>query len=364
MFPSMNTGRRPGARPLLGVMAIAAATFATTLAQAGEPSSGPAAPPATSASASASAAVEPAPASTTAPAAAAIPDPLLRPHRAHKEGTPPTAFNPKANAVRWDPSWPKFRTPEYVVTGVLGVAVFAGFAIPTSPNNWRDMNDFDAGARDAIRLKAAGDRSTANDASDLILALMVNQLVVDATLVAWWGHDRPSVAYQMVLMDMEALAISGGVQAIVSGITSRQRPYRDKCLTAEAALDAECTSNKQYRSFFSGHTAGAFTVAGLMCMHHAYLPLYGGGLREKLTCAASFAAAASVGLLRIASDNHFMSDVLVGAGVGTLVGLGVPWLLHYRGGAQVDTTGRTRGETQVSFRLTPMPTGIGASGEF
>ncbi len=287
-----------------------------------------------------------------------------RTRRAHAQETPPSAFNPRANLVRWDPTWPRFRTAEYVVTGIMGISVFAGSAIPPAENNWRPIGTFDAGVRDALRLRSESARKTAADVSDLVLTLMVNQLVVDAMLVAWWGHDRPSVASQLVLMDMEAIAVTGGIQSIVSGLSSRWRPYRDTCVGPLDAQTRDCRDNKQYRSFFSGHTSGAFTVAGLMCMHHAYLPLYGGGAREKLVCVASFAAAATVGMLRMAADQHFLSDVLVGATIGTLGGLGVPWLLHYSGGAKPLVAGRTAWGSDFSLNVAPTPTGLVASGEF
>ena len=338
--------------------AAATLTMLATLCTAGsaraeEPAAGASAPPA-------------APALTTAPTTpppTTTPPPMRRP-RAHLPGIPPSAFNPKANSVVWDESWPKFRTAELVTTGVAGLAVFAALAIPPQEDNWRDVSDFDSSARDVFRGKTRADRHTANDASDIMLALMVNQLVVDATLVAWWGHDRPSVGYQMVLMDLEALALSGGIQAIVSGVASRWRPYRDACEGPEETQSRDCRTNKQFRSFFSGHTSGAFTVAGLMCMHHAYLPLYGGGLREKLTCAASFAAAATVGMLRMGADMHFLSDVLVGAAVGTASGLGIPYFLHYRGGAAPASTGLGKSSGGVALRVVPTPMGLMASGEF
>lgn len=359
---------RPGPRTFAGATALLAALLAPPSARAQEP----AAPAAASTAEPAASAAAPA-ADTAASAAATTgvkPEPSAAPEKRAHRGTsdlaPPSAFNPFHNPVRWDPSWPKFGIGEYITTGVMGAAVFAAKAIPPTPDNWRATNGFDSAARDAIRLRSAGERNTADDASDLILALMVNQLVIDATLVAWWGHDRPSVAWQMVLIDLEALALTGGLQALVSAAVSRWRPFRDKCVNAgpEETQDADCATNKEFTSFWSGHTSGAFTVAGLMCMHHAHLPLYGGGAREKAVCAASFAAAATVGMLRIASDNHYLSDVLVGAGIGTMVGLGVPWLFHYRGGADVDAAGRERRGNQVSFRLSPMPMGIGASGEF
>jgi membrane-associated phospholipid phosphatase len=98
-----------------------------------------------------------------------------------------------------------------------------------------------------------------------------------------------------------------------------------------------------------------------VCSHHAHLPLYGGGAPDVLACAASFAAAATVGTLRVVSDQHFTTDVLTGAAVGTLTGLGLPWLLHYRGGATPDVSARPAGAT-VGF--VPAPLGGAIVGVF
>lgn len=373
--------RMPGRA--LGFFAGALAAILTAsipgAAVADEPASAPATPP----SATSPGNPAPAAASSTAPAADPVPvtialpsgtaprDPAAAPAvpvrytpRAHHEGTPPSAFNPLTNQVKWNPHWPKFRPVEYVVTGVMGIATFAAFAIPPDPTRWTDITPLDREVRNVLRLDTQGDRNTASDASDLILALMVNQLVVDATLVAWWGHDRPSVAWQMVLIDLEALALTGGIQAIVSGVSSRWRPYRDTCQGQLESQSRDCQENKQYRSFFSGHTSGAFTAAGLMCMNHAYIPLYGGGTREVLTCAGAFAAAATVGTLRVVADQHFATDALVGAAFGTLVGLGVPWLFHYRGGALPEEDARAKKANEVSLHVAPGPLGVVAFGEF
>ena len=49
--------------------------------------------------------------------------------------------------------------------------------------------------------------------------------------------------------------------------------------------------------------------------------------------AAGLPLAALTGYLRIAADRHYLSDVLVGAGAGTLFGTLVPRLLHSPGAA-------------------------------
>jgi membrane-associated phospholipid phosphatase len=43
-------------------------------------------------------------------------------------------------------------------------------------------------------------------------------------------------------------------------------------------------------------------------------------LRKALPCGLGIAAAATTGLLRVAADKHWMTDVLVGWGVGGLIG--------------------------------------------
>ena len=77
-------------------------------------------------------------------------------------------------------------------------------------------------------------------------------------------------------------------------------------------------------SFFSGHTGSAFALAtstGAVASIRGYRGapwVWGVGL----------SLAAATGYLRIASDSHYFSDVLVGAAVGTAVGWLVPHLLH------------------------------------
>ncbi|XXX77758.1 phosphatase PAP2 family protein [Sorangium sp. So ce134] len=290
------------------------------------------------------------------PAAAALAGPAKAP--AALAPAPPERAR---REVAWDPRWPRFRVSEYVATGLLAAAAFGTLAIPPSEGRWTTVNGFDVSARRALRIQSDRQREMARDASDLLLTALTNHLAVDALLVTWWGHGRGSVAWEIAMIDIEALAFNAALNGVVAGLTSRERPYRAGCTGPEEQQDHDCRGSKRYRSFFSGHSSTAFTAAGLVCSHHARLPLYGGGAADALACAASLGTAAAVATLRVVSDQHFATDAITGATVGALTGFGLPWLLHYRGGAP--EAGAPRGDG-VSIRLVPAPLGGYLVGRF
>jgi membrane-associated phospholipid phosphatase len=270
--------------------------------------------------------------------------------------------------LAWNPDWPRFRTSELVFTSIMAVTSVASLAIPTSETRWTaaDSNAFDRGARDVFLPDSQDAQNGARDASDVLIALMYNQLAVDSVLVAWWGYGNMDTAWQLALIDLQSLALTAAVTNVVKSVASRERPYGPAlCEGPEAEQIADCTGSRRYRSFFSGHASSAFTVAGLMCMHHAHLPLYGGGAIEGVTCAASLGAAAATSMTRVMSDQHNMTDVLTGAAVGSLSGFMLPWLLHYRGGALETSAEEEPDERSVlQIRFVPTPTGAGVAGTF
>ncbi|MCO6499291.1 MAG: phosphatase PAP2 family protein [Vicingus serpentipes] len=81
-------------------------------------------------------------------------------------------------------------------------------------------------------------------------------------------------------------------------------------------------------SFPSGHTAGTFVAATFM---HKEL-----GHKSILYSIAGYSVAASVGVLRIMNDKHWVSDVLVGAGIGILSTNLVYYTHQYRWGNKKD----------------------------
>ncbi|HLM74835.1 MAG TPA: phosphatase PAP2 family protein, partial [Polyangiaceae bacterium] len=310
-----------------------------------------------------SAAADPPPAATGAGAPApppsankSEPEPLPSP------GTLPL-IDPSLPPLVWKDEWPRFRAMEYVVTGVAAVASFASLAVPSPATKWRSPNAFDVNARNALRFPDQDDRHVARDTSDLLLSLLVNQLFLDTLVVTWWWRGQGSIAWQMSMINLEAIALNGAFQGLTSVLAGRERPYFGECTGPEENQVRDCRGSKRYKSFFSGHTSTSFVAAGLMCSHHMAMPIYGGGAAEAaIMCVGGFASAATVGLMRVASDQHYTSDVVSGAAVGALFGLGVPWILHYRGGALPD---RPAGRPPaVSVQFVPTLGGGYVTGQF
>ncbi len=270
-------------------------------------------------------------------------------------------------APRLEWRWPKFTPYQFGLSlGMAGLAV-GSLAIP-GQSTWGaggTTNDFDRSARDALRLVDEEASLYARDASDVGLVLLINARLVDSLFVTWWYHDKGSTALQMALIDGQTIAFSSGVQSFTAAIVGRERPYVSQiCETSPDDESGDCLSNNRTRSFFSGHASLAFTLAALTCVHHINLPLYGGGPAEAVPCAATMAVAGGVSLLRVVADQHYASDILTGAALGTAIGFAVPYLFHYAWPLSLEKTPALRAAGIESINLVPNPSGISIGGLF
>lgn len=94
--------------------------------------------------------------------------------------------------------------------------------------------------------------------------------------------------------------------------------------TLKRTTDVERPDGSNHQSFPSGHTMGTFVAATFM---HKEL-----GHKSILYSIAGYSVATSVGVLRIMNDKHWISDVLVGAGIGMLSTNLVYYIHQYRWG--------------------------------
>jgi membrane-associated phospholipid phosphatase len=228
--------------------------------------------------------------------------------------------------------------------------------VPQRSTYWQGGIGFDEGARRTLRLRGESARQWARDGSDIGIIINESWPFIDALVVAGWYRRSPKVAWQQALITAEVLAITAGLQGFVSSLASRERPYVRDCGGELSDDGRDCTIPDRYWSFYSGHTSQSFAGATVLCMHHAYVPLYGGGLPDALACVGALGVATTTAMMRVATDVHYASDVMTGALMGAAAGLLVPWALHYRHGAPSDTLG----SEDWSLRVLPM--GLGAQG--
>lgn len=176
----------------------------------------------------------------------------------------------------------------------------------------------------------------------------------------------------MSLIDMQSLAISAAVTLTAEHAVARQRPFALDCgadgyvRDSDGHISETCGQGDDHKSFWSGHSAATATIAGLTCVHHQHLPLYGGGFADLAPCLLMIGVAATTGATRIIADRHWATDVLLGWTVGAISGYVVPSLMHYGFGS-----GRPVGELKAGgVVMVPMPqvypggAGAGVAGRF
>jgi hypothetical protein len=168
----------------------------------------------------------------------------------------------------------------------------------------------------------------AANVSDMLLAVDV---VSPVALFAGRGLDRETG--QRMLIYSETLLVGLALNATVKTLVGRPRPYvysDDPNVVAYSAREGRDSR----LSFYSGHASTTFaaSVAG------AYL--YAQSTTDKnaraVVWGTELALAGATADLRTRAGKHFYSDVLVGAVIGSGLGLAVPYL---HGGPKVRPSG-------------------------
>lgn len=250
---------------------------------------------------------------------------------------------PPKRSLEWNPRWPTVQWWEYGATAALGLGLYyyEKHNVPPARPHWEGGVLFDDQLRSWLRAESPGGRARAQKISDVLwLSGSLYPAVVDLP-VALLVHRNPKVAWQLAMMDLEASALAGFVNRVLEFETGRARPSADRC-ASDRRYDELCGSTANNASFPSGHTIGIATAAGLTCVHHRYLPLYGHPIADAGACLLLTTATAVTATSRVIADRHHATDVLMGAGLGFGIGYGLPWLLHYRHGASSATRAEAR----------------------
>jgi membrane-associated phospholipid phosphatase len=239
---------------------------------------------------------------------------------------------PAAAQTAQGPEWPadaRRATPvEYVATGVLSVSALV-LAL-TEPDEARTSGPwlFDDPARDALRLESPDARRTADVASDIGLWSIAAYPFVDALLAATVLKADRRVPVEMAIQSALVISAAANVAYLAKNLVARDRPFGPSC-KRDPGYASECADNDPPVSFMSGHAAVTFSAATITCVQHFQLKLYQDPVADAAACAIPLALATAVSVARMLADQHYATDVLAGAAIGTLSGVGLGLLLHY-----------------------------------
>ncbi len=219
---------------------------------------------------------------------------------------------------------------DYASTAVLGVGWYLVEyqTNQRSTPNWTGGILFDDAARDLLVGRSAGVRNNASKVSDVFTLIPQSMLWVDVAVVLLTDRLNIETAWYMTVINLQSAALVGMVSRLGHRFVGRERPDVQPCRQNGEYSDS-CTPSST-SGFPSGHSSASFMGAGLVCAHHLNLPIYGGGAPDYLACGAAVAMAATNAVARLVADRHYLSDVIVGVGLGLAGGFMLPLLAHYR----------------------------------
>jgi len=224
------------------------------------------------------------------------------------------------------------------LSGVLASLLLEGELAPGSCRIC-GSNGLDTAARDALLWRNTGAASRASDALLLGVPLAAGGLLLATSFSA--GGAR--TAAEDALMVGEAVSVVLLANQVAKYTFGRVRPYA-------WADGGPAQGSEAYLSLWSAHTSATFataTAAATVARLRGY-PVW------PWILGVGLAGAATCGWLRVAADKHWATDVLAGAAVGSLVGVGLPLLLH----------GRADGDRARAGRVAVVPWPVGLAGTF
>jgi hypothetical protein len=277
----------------------------------------------------------------------------------------PSVAHADPDRVEWSDEWPRVKWWEVISALALtfGDTQYENrVPLPTRPT-WTRPILFDQAARDLLRGRTYAIQSFASTSTDIMFkGGSLVPFIVDDYFAAASLHQDADLAWQLATVDFNSFGVAGLMSLVAEHGVGRARPYTQSCNANNQVLDAQgrvlqtCGTGNDYRSFYSGHSTATATSAGLVCVHHEHLPLFGGGAADLAPCLIMIGVSAATGVLRLVYDEHWASDVIVGWADGVLSGYVIPSLMHFGFGS-----GRPVGEIH-SGSLTAVPTLLAVPG--
>ncbi len=153
---------------------------------------------------------------------------------------------------------------------------------------------------------------------------------------------------ELALHGMEAVVVGSTVAGVIKAVAGRSRPYVSLDTNPRDFGLGRGARDRDYKSFPSGHATAAFSAAAAVVAEtHEWYPH-----STWYVAPVMYGGATVVGLSRMYDDQHWASDVLLGAAIGTFAGLKTVRFNHTHTGNKVD---------QILLGTRVVPTGNGAA---
>ena len=211
---------------------------------------------------------------------------------------------------------------------------------PSFPYNIDDVNAFDR----KLAYLYSGTLHKISTVS-CVTSLLTPALLAFTTDTSEW--------LTIAVMYTETFLLTNGIKELTKTLVFRPRPY----MYFDGYPQKKIDEGDWEDSFFSGHTAHAFSGAAFTSF--VFAKYYPDSPWRYAVTAGTFALAAATGIMRVAGGNHFVTDVLVGAAVGTACGFLVPWIHTKIGGTKSGSPANsTTGFSSIAPQITPYSVGF------
>ncbi len=199
---------------------------------------------------------------------------------------------------------------EELLIGVAGVGLAVGIELyakdhllPSEPR-FSIPNRLDAAFRKKMYWGPTRQEQARLYSDGLIYGVSLSSMV--------WGPLAAKDPKLATLINLEVFAVNSMVTNLIKIVTARERPYHYYGTAPDRGpID--------YASFISGHSSVAFSqaVANAMILSETYPD------QSTLIWSTLLTTAGVTAYFRVAADVHYFSDIVVGAGIGSLIAWGI-----------------------------------------
>ena len=143
------------------------------------------------------------------------------------------------------------------------------------------------------------------------------------------GEDERSNFGQISVLFIETMATTGALFTITAGAVQKSRPL---VYNEDLAFEVRADANAQ-RSFFAGHTAA--TAAATFFTAKVFQDFNPDSKALPYVWGGAVAIPGLVGYLRTKAGKHFLTDNIIGLGIGAAAGILIPEI-HKKGNENLD----------------------------